>query len=87
MTVKQRSGRAVRGPARPTTCHTCGAEVLPDPDPRREGWLTCAACGPVYMPFQGRWIRIHIACSLEEAGRRVAQLEYRLWRAAQDLAT
>ncbi len=59
------------------TCHVCGGALHFDCDPKRSGWLSCETCGPVYMPLGERYIRIHIACSPEEAARRVAKLE--LW--------
>jgi len=55
------------------TCHICGGHTYPDP--RRPDWLTCPTCGPVYMPLEDHYIRVHIACSQEEAARRVAKLE------------
>ena len=58
----------------PATCPLCGGEVGPDRDPRRSGWLTCTSCGPAYMPLAGRYIRVHVACSLQEAGERAARL-------------
>jgi len=59
---------------KPATCHLCGGAVAPDRDPRRPGWLTCTSCGPVWMPLGDRWIRVHVACSLQEAGERAARL-------------
>lgn len=56
------------------TCHLCGGEVHSDCDPQRNGWLHCASCGPAYMPLAGRWIRVHVACSLPEASERVGRL-------------
>ena len=55
-------------------CHLCGGQVHPDCDPKRVGWLACPFCGPVYMPLEGRLIRIHVACSLTEAGERAARV-------------
>jgi len=56
------------------TCHICGGEVHSDSDPKRVGWLTCPICGPVWMPLAGRWVRVHVACSLPEASERVGRL-------------
>ena len=56
------------------TCHVCGGDVHSDSDPKRPGWLACTSCGPVYMPLAGRWIRVHIACSLAEASERAARV-------------
>lgn len=56
------------------TCHICGGEVDSDSDPKRNGWLTCTSCGPVWMPLGDRWIRVHVACSLAEASERAARL-------------
>ena len=62
-------------------CHLCGRPVHSDCDPKRNGWLACPTCGPVYMPLDGRLIQVHIACGLEEASRRVAELIVALERA------
>ncbi|HUW13620.1 MAG TPA: hypothetical protein VM537_28110 [Anaerolineae bacterium] len=59
---------------KPATCHLCGGEVHSDCDPKRNGWLICTSCGPVWMPLAGRWIRVHVACSLAEASERAARL-------------
>jgi len=59
-------------------CHRCGGAVTPDPDPRRRGWLACPACGPVYMPVDGRFVRVSIECSLEEASERILRFDLQL---------
>ena len=60
------------------TCHICGAPVAPDRDPRRPGWLACAHCGPVYLPLQGRYIRLTLHGGLEAAQARNLQRDLRL---------
>lgn len=68
--------------AKPATlgeCHLCGAHTYPDP--RRPDWLTCPTCGPVYMPLEDHYIRVHLACGEDEAARRVARLLVTLERA------
>ena len=62
-------------------CHICGGPVHSDYDPKRKGWLACDRCGPVYMPLDGRYIQVHIACGLSEAAERVARLIVGLERA------
>jgi len=56
------------------TCHVCGGVVHSDCDPKRNGWLTCTSCGPVWMPLGDRWIRVHVACNLKEASERAARV-------------
>ena len=57
-----------------STCHVCGGVVHSDCDPKRNGWLRCASCGPVWMPLEGHWIRVRLYCSLEEASERAARV-------------
>jgi hypothetical protein len=63
------------------TCHVCGEALHFDCDPKRNGWLACPTCGPVYMPLDDHYIRVHLACGEEEAARRVARLIVALERA------
>ena len=70
--------RAVPAGGGPATCHICGAPVAPDGSPRRPGWLACAHCGPVYLPLQGRYIRLTLHGGLEAAQARNLQRDLRL---------